>query len=482
MEAIEPKKIEDRINFYLWTAPKVELFVSPAFIQTNKPFHLCLQEYLEECPYSKAVYTEFLLGDPTVIATDDTYRNVREVCSKAMSELITGCRFSVMFPNNLNLKENTIFSRLWRDLFIGYCIEFETFLHAKDVATELLDTGAIITAVVINAVQITQINKGEFPILPTERIILRNFSAVSDKELESLFTDILPVGYQLVLSFKPNELLMVSNKLHFLFARGICFYLSRHSTDTEALSDVIRPLGISLREAGQLIHNGYDIASISLYEKTHFTDMLHLIDVRYSVSPPPKRVAIFGRRSAKPEEPAYKMAYEIALGVAARGYRVITGGYVGIMEAANSGAKQGEENGSNKELSEGVLCPSLFSSRFKGNDSLDKRYVKHGINQRTDMLVEESSVFVVMPGSIGTFTELLVGASMSSIDSKYHIPGLCRACIACRDPWQSVLENAWKSMDAPEYQIGFIEYFDTAQEAIDLVEKKYEMMVQSAQH
>ena len=479
---MEPKKIEDRISFYLWTAPKVELFVSPAFIQTDKPFHLCLQEYLEDCPYNKAVYTELLLCDPTILTTDNTHRNVREVCSKAMSELTTGCRFSVMFPNKLSLKENNIFSGIWRDLFIGYCINFETFLYAKDVVTELQGSGAILTAIVINAVQITQIIKGDFPILPTEKIILRDFSAVSDKELELIFTDILPISYQLTLSIKQNEFLMVSNKLRFLLARGICFYLSRRCTDTEALSNVIRPLGITLKEAGQLIHNGYDIASISLYEKSRFLDMLHLTDIRYSINTPPKRVAIFGRRYTSPEEPAYRMAYDIGLGIAARGFRVITGGYVGIMEAANSGAKQGEEIGGNTMLSEGVLCPTLFSSRFKGNDSLTKRYVTHGINQRTDMLVEESSILVVMPGSIGTLTELLVGASMYSIDSCYHLPGFQRAVIACRDPWENVLETAWKAMDAPVYQIDSIEYFDTAQEAIDLVEKKYEMIVQSTQH
>ena len=477
----EPKKIEDRLSFYLWTAPKVELYVAPAFTQTDKPFEICLEEYLEDCPYSNLVYTEFLLCDPTVL-TADSNTIVRKV-SRAMSDLTTGCRFSVMFPNKLSLKDNIKFSLKWRDLFIGFCVDFETFLHSNGVVRELEDSGALITAVVTKAKQLAQIDKESFPILPTDRIILQDLTAVSDKELDIIFSEILPSNYQLILSIRQDEFLLVAKKLHLLFARGICFYLSRQSTDTDPpLTDMIRPLVITLKEAGQLIHNGYEIASLSVYEKSHFLDMLRLTDIRYSIYTPPKRVAIFGRRYTKPEESSYQMAYEISLAVASKGFHVITGGYVGIMEAANAGAIQGEKKGNSKLLSEGVLCPTLFSSRLKGNDSLSKRYVTHGINQRTDKLVEESSILVVMPGSIGTFTELLVAVSMSSIDSCYHLPGFPRAVIACRDPWQSVLESSWNLMNAPDYQIDSIDFFDTAEEAVELVEKKYEWIVKSTLH
>ncbi|KAI6662006.1 Deaminase [Oopsacas minuta] len=395
-----------------------------------------------------------------------------------MSSLTTGCRFVCKYPNSLNLKLNLSISKLWRDLFAGFCVDFETIQHSNEIIEELQGSGAQISCIVIRAEQLVKLSTNDFPILPTNRILLQDLSTVSQAELEDIFNE-LPSHYKLTLSVKQNELEVVSNILHLLFGRGICFCLSRESIDTEPLSDIMRTLSINLNEASQLIHNAYKIGSLSVYEESRFLDILRLTDMRYAVRTPPKRVAIFGGRDTKPDVHAYKIAHEIALSIASKGFKVITGAYVGIMEAANSGAIIGEKKCSGEYMSEGILSPTLFFRNIKGNKSMSKRYVTHGLNQRTDKLVEDSSILIAMPGGVGTLAELLVGLGMTTVDALYSVPGFPRAIIACRDPWQVVLETSWELMkgSSDRRQLKYVEYFDTVEEAVQLVEKNYELLV-----
>src|SRR6056300_129349 len=52
-------------------------------------------------------------------------------------------------------------------------------------------------------------------------------------------------------------------------------------------------------------------------------------------------VSIFGSARTKPNEPFYQEAVDIAEKIVAHGFGVITGGGLGIMEAANRGAQKG---------------------------------------------------------------------------------------------------------------------------------------------
>jgi hypothetical protein len=66
----------------------------------------------------------------------------------------------------------------------------------------------------------------------------------------------------------------------------------------------------------------------------------------------PPTVAIFGSSRARPEEPAYLAAVEMARLLAQAGFGIITGGGPGIMEAGNKGAQEGRSTsiGCNIEL------------------------------------------------------------------------------------------------------------------------------------
>ncbi|WAL40477.1 TIGR00730 family Rossman fold protein [Brevibacterium sp. BRM-1] len=109
-------------------------------------------------------------------------------------------------------------------------------------------------------------------------------------------------------------------------------------------------------------------------------------------------VCIFGSARIRPEEPAYAAAEEVARGLVASGYAVITGGGPGIMEAGNRGAC---ESGG---LSVGLGIELPFESGIN-------EYVDLGINfryffVRKTMFLKYSQGYVFMPGGFGTLDEL----------------------------------------------------------------------------
>ena len=109
-------------------------------------------------------------------------------------------------------------------------------------------------------------------------------------------------------------------------------------------------------------------------------------------------VTVFGSARVKPDSPYYAAAREVGMGIAKRGFAVITGGGPGIMEAANRGASEagGLSIGCNIEL------PHEQSPNPYANLSIDFRY----FFVRKTMFVKYSEAFVVFPGGFGTMDEL----------------------------------------------------------------------------
>ena len=113
-------------------------------------------------------------------------------------------------------------------------------------------------------------------------------------------------------------------------------------------------------------------------------------------------ISIFGSARTIQDDKYYKLAEEISSEIVNRGYGVISGGGLGIMEAANKGA--------NKKKGKSVgLCIELpFEQKESDNKYIDddKKIEFDYFFVRKDMFMKYAQGFVVMPGGFGTLDEL----------------------------------------------------------------------------
>ncbi len=125
--------------------------------------------------------------------------------------------------------------------------------------------------------------------------------------------------------------------------------------------------------------------------------MAEFVDSFETLSAAGQAVTIFGSARTPSTDPYYKLAVEIAQGLAKHNLAVITGGGPGIMEAANRGAAKakGKSIGLNIEL----------PFEQKGNRYANVPINFHYFFSRKVCFVKYSIGFIFMPGGFGTLDE-----------------------------------------------------------------------------
>jgi uncharacterized protein (TIGR00730 family) len=126
-------------------------------------------------------------------------------------------------------------------------------------------------------------------------------------------------------------------------------------------------------------------------------------------------IAVFGSSAVKPGDPAYQLGLDLGRALAESGADLMTGGYSGTMEACSRGA---HEAGGHVV---GVTV-DLFESRGPANRWVRQRVHTATIYERLHYLVEHANGFVVLPGSIGTLTELFLAWTMLSVAGRARAP------------------------------------------------------------
>ena len=113
------------------------------------------------------------------------------------------------------------------------------------------------------------------------------------------------------------------------------------------------------------------------------------------------RVTVFGGASLKPDQPAYNEAIKLGRLLGSAGYIVITGGYIGTMEAVSRGVA---ESGG-KVI--GMTCDEIENWRkVKPNPWVQKEIRYPTIRQRLMAMIDETQVALALPGGAGTLAEI----------------------------------------------------------------------------
>ena len=117
-------------------------------------------------------------------------------------------------------------------------------------------------------------------------------------------------------------------------------------------------------------------------------------------------ISIFGSARTIQDDKYYKLTEEISSEIVSRGYGVISGGGLGIMEAANKGA--------NKKKGKSVgLCINLpFEDTHNKFIDKDKQLNFDYFFVRKVMFVKYAQGFVVMPGGFGTLDEFFEAVTL----------------------------------------------------------------------
>lgn len=115
------------------------------------------------------------------------------------------------------------------------------------------------------------------------------------------------------------------------------------------------------------------------------------------------RITVFGGSAPKPGEQAYQEAYRLGWRIGEGRHTLLTGGYIGTMEAASRGC---HEAGGHVI---GVTCDEIESWRpVKPNRWVVEEIRRKTVKDRLFTLIESSDAAIALPGGAGTLAEIAV--------------------------------------------------------------------------
>jgi uncharacterized protein (TIGR00730 family) len=174
------------------------------------------------------------------------------------------------------------------------------------------------------------------------------------------------------------------------------------------------------------------------------------------------RISVFGGSQPKPGEEAYKKAQELGRLLAERGHTVLTGGYIGTMEAVSRGAA---EAGGHVI---GVTCREIEHWRAIGaNGWVKEEWLKETLIERLQALIQECDAALALPGGPGTLTEISLTWNLMIIGALHRRP-----LVLIGDGWQTIFDQAYHSLDDyfSESQRELLQFAPDAQSAVEMLD------------
>ena len=148
-------------------------------------------------------------------------------------------------------------------------------------------------------------------------------------------------------------------------------------------------------------------------------------------------VSIFGGSQPREGDTAYNEAQELGRLLAQRGYTVLTGGYIGTMEAVSRGAS---EAGGHVI---GVTCEDIENWRkVAPNRWVKEEWRKKTLVERLQALIVGCDAALALPGGPGTLTEISLMWNLMIVESLHRRP-----LILIGNGWQSVLDQVFTQLD-----------------------------------
>ncbi len=175
-----------------------------------------------------------------------------------------------------------------------------------------------------------------------------------------------------------------------------------------------------------------------------------------------RNVTVFGGSRVEADSDEYLAALHLGRTLARRGFRVVTGGYNGVMEAVSRGAK--EVGGTTIGVTVEVIARNF---ERVPNVYLDEEMKTTALLERIDKMVELASAFVVMPGGAGTLAELGIVWNLALLGAMHGKP-----IVVVGLGWQRVLRTMIEQLHTIERDLEFLTFAADVDAAVDLLAER----------
>ena len=177
-------------------------------------------------------------------------------------------------------------------------------------------------------------------------------------------------------------------------------------------------------------------------------------------------MAVYGSSRAVPGDGVYELGVELGRLLVEAGFGVVNGGYSGLMEAVSAGAV----GAGGRAI--GVTAPPLFPGRPGGNRFLTEEVPAESLIDRIKVMSEMACASVVMPGSIGTLTELAVAWNDAYLSARRGVPSSGvppNPIIAFRAAWEGIVDRLTEDLRTTP---GLISMVNTPSEAVEVLVRR----------
>jgi uncharacterized protein (TIGR00730 family) len=175
-------------------------------------------------------------------------------------------------------------------------------------------------------------------------------------------------------------------------------------------------------------------------------------------------VTIFGSSRSHPNSVNYKTTQTVARLLVESGFNVISGGGLGVMEAANKGAAEA----GGKSVGLHIHLPNEQRANKYANVRLDFKY----FFIRKVMFVKYAVAYIIIPGGFGTLDELFEALTLIQTKRIKSFP----VVLIDSQYWQGLIEwikgTLIKERAISESDLGIITVVDTPEQAVRIIKRR----------
>ncbi len=173
---------------------------------------------------------------------------------------------------------------------------------------------------------------------------------------------------------------------------------------------------------------------------------------------PERIVTIFGGSKCRDPDPEYIEARRVGELLAAAGYTICTGGYLGVMEAASRGAHD-----------RGGRVLGIIMNQFKAepNRFLTDKVATAHFYERLQQLITRSIGFIAIRGGMGTVTELSL--VWNKIQTRVIAP---RPLVLLGGCWPPIIKEWQTHLAVSDEDVSWLDFADTPEAAVAIIKAK----------